>query len=376
MKKIGITGQSGFIGTHLYNTLKYQFSDFRNIPFKKTYFDNLLKLNDFVSKCDVIIHLAALNRHDNPKTIYDTNIQLVKLLIESMGATNSRPKIILASSIQERDSNFYGQSKKECSRLLSEWAINNNASFTKLIIPNVFGAFSRPYHNSVVATFCHQLANDEEPEIFNDNSLNLIYIDYLIDFFIDCIKEGNKTDERVNYVEVDCKYQIKVSELLKIIKSFKVDYLSKGIFPDFSNDLNLNLFNTFLCYLNYNMWFPFHLPQFKDERGAFVETVKLNSGGQISFSTTMPGITRGNHFHTRKTERFAVIKGKAKIELRRVGTDKVMIFELDGDNPSFVDMPVWHTHNITNIGNDELYTLFYINEKFDSNNPDTYYEVV
>ena len=124
------------------------------------------------------------------------------------------------------------------------------------------------------------------------------------------------------------------------------------------------------------MWFPFHLPQFKDERGAFVETVKLNSGGQISFSTTMPGITRGNHFHTRKTERFAVIKGKAKIELRRVGTNKVMSFELDGDNPSFVDMPVWHTHNITNIGNDELYTLFYINEKFDSNNPDTYYEVV
>ena len=113
-----------------------------------------------------------------------------------------------------------------------------------------------------------------------------------------------------------------------------------------------------------------------DERGSFVETVKLSSGGQVSFSTTRPGVTRGNHFHTRKAERFAVIKGKALIQLRRVGTDKVMSFELDGDEPSYVDMPVWHTHNITNTGNEDLYTIFWINELYDPADPDTFFEQV
>jgi UDP-2-acetamido-2,6-beta-L-arabino-hexul-4-ose reductase len=122
--------------------------------------------------------------------------------------------------------------------------------------------------------------------------------------------------------------------------------------------------------------FPFPLKLNTDERGSFVETIKLNSGGQVSFSTTAPGITRGNHFHTRKAERFAVIKGKAKIELRRIGTDKVLSFEMDGSQPSFVDMPVWYTHNITNIGKEELYTIFWINEHFNPDDADTYFEKV
>ena len=107
-----------------------------------------------------------------------------------------------------------------------------------------------------------------------------------------------------------------------------------------------------------------------------METVKLNSGGQVSFSTTVPGITRGNHFHTRKAERFAVIKGKARIELRRIGTDKILSFDLDGNQPGFVDMPIWYTHNITNIGDEELYTIFWINEHYDANDPDTFFEKV
>ena len=122
--------------------------------------------------------------------------------------------------------------------------------------------------------------------------------------------------------------------------------------------------------------FPVKLKQSTDERGSFVETIKLNSGGQVSFSTTKPGITRGNHFHTRKAERFAVIKGKARIQLRRIGTDKVLNFELDGNEPSYVDMPVWYTHNITNVGDDDLYTIFWINEFFDPDDPDTFFEKV
>ena len=170
--------------------------------------------------------------------------------------------------------------------------------------------------------------------------------------------------------------EIKVSILLQKLTEFKEDYFEKGILPNLDNSFDRNLFNTFVCYIDHQSFFPFKLKLNTDERGSFVETVKLHSGGQVSFSTTMPGITRGNHFHTRKAERFAVIKGKARIEIRRIGTNEVISFELDGKEPSFVDMPVWYTHNITNIGDYELYTIFWINEHFDANDPDTYFEKV
>ena len=152
--------------------------------------------------------------------------------------------------------------------------------------------------------------------------------------------------------------------------------MENGIVPDLSDPFERNLFNTFVCYIDHSNFFPFKLRLNTDERGSFVETVKLNSGGQISFSTTKPGITRGNHFHTRKAERFAVIKGKARIQLRRIGTDRIINFELDGTEPAFVDMPVWHTHNITNIGSEDLYTIFWISEFFDAGDPDTFFETV
>ena len=167
-----------------------------------------------------------------------------------------------------------------------------------------------------------------------------------------------------------------MSELLKKLTDIKENYFESGIIPDLDKSFELNLFNTFLTYIDHQSFFPFHLKLNTDNRGSFVETVKLNSGGQVSFSTTNSGITRGNHFHTRKAERFAVIKGKARIELRRIGTKNKLSFELDGEKPSFVDMPVWYTHNITNIGKEELYTIFWINEFFDKTDPDTYFELV
>jgi len=139
---------------------------------------------------------------------------------------------------------------------------------------------------------------------------------------------------------------------------------------------SINLFNTFRSYIDHAVYFPFKLTQHADNRGAFVEIVRLGIGGQVSFSTTHPGITRGNHFHTKKIERFTVIKGKALIQLRKYNTEEVLNFELDGNEPSYVDMPVWYTHNIKNVGEEELYTVFWINEAFDATNPDTYFEIV
>ena len=209
--------------------------------------------------------------------------------------------------------------------------------------------------------------------------MKLIYINELVEEIfshIIAMRKEKSNDAIIDFVPVEHTAEIKVSALLNKLNEFKSEYFEKGIFPDLSDAFTRNLFNTFVCYIGHSSFFPFHLKLKTDQRGSFVETIKANSGGQISFSTTAPGITRGNHYHTRKAERFAVIKGKAKIQLRRIGTDEVLTFALDGNQPSFVDMPVWFTHNITNIGDDELFTIFWINEFFDDEDADTFYEEV
>ena len=376
--KIGITGQPGFVGTHLYNFLGLQ-EEVERIPFKDEFFNSEKALQDFVKQCDVIVHLAAMNRHNDPKVIYDTNIRLVKQLIDACEATNSRPHILFSSSTQEERDNLYGKSKYDGRKMFEEWAKRNNARFTGLIIPNVFGPFGHPYYNSFIATFCHQLTHNEQPQIQVDGKVKLIYVGELVnEIYEHIVAMASENSELfiIDEVRVEHTSERKVSETLKLLEGYKENYFEKGIIPNLDDTFEKNLFNTFLCYIDHKSFFPFRLTKHSDERGSFVETVKLNSGGQVSFSTTVPGITRGNHYHTRKAERFAVIKGKARIQLRRIGTNEVLNFELDGENPSFVDMPVWYTHNITNIGDDELYTIFWINEHYDPEDGDTYFEKV
>ena len=371
MIKIGITGQEGFIGTHLYNFWGLN-KEVKLIDFSKSFFENQKLLQDFVKQCDVIVHLAAMNRHNDPFVIYDTNVLLVQQLINAMEKEKVNPHILFSSSTQEEKDNPYGNSKKEGRKLLSKWSAKNKATFTGLIIPNVFGPFGNPYYNSVVATFSYQLTHNEMPKINVDGNLKLIYVNELVE------KIWKIIDKKISNPEYNIAftYEIKVSEILKLLESYKETYFNKNIFPSFQNQFEQNLFNTFRSYIDHKDYFPVPLKKNTDNRGSFVETVKALTGGQFSFSTTHSGITRGNHFHTRKIERFAVINGKAKIELRKIGTKEILQFELDGENPSFVDMPVWFTHNITNNGKEDLVTLFWINEFFDPNDPDTYFENV
>lgn len=376
--KIGITGQSGFIGTNLFNTLGLHPEKYTRATFYDNYFQDENKLFEFVRNCDVIVHLAGMNRHHDPDVIYKTNIQLVKQLINACEITKTNPYLIFSSSIQEEKDNLYGKSKKDGRELFEKWANLNSASLTTLIIPNVFGPFGQPFYNSVVATFCYQLTHNEIPKIETDCELKLIYIGELIQNVLKNIDVYHFSEKPVpvERYEVPFSYKIKVSELLEKLNLMKESYFETGLIPDLDEAFDRNLFNTFLTYIDHATFFPFKLRLNTDDRGTFVETIKLTSGGQVSFSTTKPGITRGNHYHTRKAERFAVIKGNARIEFRRSGTTEIFTFELTGDKPSFVDMPVWYTHSITNIGNDELYTIFWISELFDPADPDTFFESV
>jgi UDP-2-acetamido-2,6-beta-L-arabino-hexul-4-ose reductase len=372
MLNIGITGQGGFVGKHLYNTIRLFPNEFKIVEFDRKFFENTAKLNDFVSKCDVIVQLAALNRHSDSQVIYDTNIGLVQHLVRALTLTKSKCHVLFASSSQEENENLYGKSKKEGRALLIDWAKNSKGKFSGMIIPNVFGPFSRPNYNSVVATFCHKLTRNEVPTVEVDIKLRLIYIGELVNEIVKEIRQGKGN----NKVLVPHTSESSVSELLCLLETYKLQYQDKGEIPKINNTFELNLFNTFRCYMDTKAHFPVKFTQHNDSRGSFVEVIRLGVGGQVSFSTTNPKITRGNHFHTRKIERFAVIKGKALIQLRRIGTKEVMDFYMDGNVPSYVDMPIWHTHNIKNIGDEVLYTNFWINEPYISSDADTYFEEV
>lgn len=376
MIKVGITGQGGFVGTHLFNTLAFR-EGFERAPFQDSFFESNEKMDAFVSACDVVVHLAAMNRHNDPEVLYKTNIGLVQKLIESFKRTNTTPHVLFSSSTQEERDNLYGKSKKEGREMLESWAKEHGGKLTGLIIPNVYGPFGHPYYNSVVATFCHQMTHGETPKIEVDGEIKLVFVTELVDDILERIHKVKLEPKGLTEkYPIPHRHVAKVSELLALVTQYKEEYFENGKIPEIKNRFELNLFNTFRCYMPIKEHFPVHYKQHKDPRGAFVELGRMDIGGQVSYSTTVPGITRGNHFHTRKIERFSVIKGKALIEMRRIGTDEKFEFYLDGTEPSYVDMPIWHTHNIKNIGEEELITVFWINEAYDPADPDTYFETV
>jgi len=372
MIKIGITGQSGFLGTHLYNTLGLFPDEFTLIPFKDEFFLDDNNLVEFVTKCDTIVHLAAVNRHTDPSILYQTNLDLTNKLIAALEKSGTKPHLLISSSIHEDSNNIYGNSKKVARETLANWASKNKAPFTGYLFPNIFGPFGNPFYNSFIATFCHQLTHNEQPKILIDSQVPLVYVDEVVKYIIQDIRHP-KTEEKK---QMPASSNKNVTEILSLLETYKKTYFLEAAIPPLNDHFEINLFNTIRSYIDIKSHNPVPLKQNTDNRGTFVETIKSGTGGQFSFSTTKPGITRGNHFHTRKIERFIVINGEAQIQLRKIGTNEVLNFNLTGAEPSFVDMPIWYTHNITNTGTTDLYTLFWINEFYDPDDPDTFYSTV
>ena len=260
---------------------------------------------------------------------------------------------------------------KESRVLLEDTIYSLGGKFTGLIIPNVFGPFCKPNYNSFVATFCSKIINEESPEIINDTSVPLLYVGNLVNHIIKAVSHP-----KLSTLVIQPDVEIKVTKVLNLLNSFKDSYIDKNTIPFLKSSFELEMFNTFRSYKILNENRPSFLLNNIDKRGSFSELIRTNTGGQFSYSTTLPGFTRGNHFHTRKIERFIVIEGKAKISLRKTGCTEVHEYLLDGENPSYVDMPIWYTHNITNIGATPLITAFWINEPYNSEDADTYFENV
>lgn len=372
MKKlnVGITGVAGFIGLHLLECLQRQ-GNITIVPFEDSFFDAPEVFKDFSGKCDVIVHLAAMNRGDQDE-LYKINVELVEKLITSIQANNAKPHILFSSSTQCESDNPYGKSKKKGAELITEWADHANAPASIMIIPNVFGDSGKPFYNSVVATFCYQLTHNQEPQIHVDKEIGLIYINELTEILFNRIMDPPESN---NMMKIQATFKVKVSEILSLLNYFKDQYYNKRIVPAFNNAFERNLYNTFLTYME-NSDYEQNPVLHADNRGTLYEIVKQQKAGQIFFSTTKPGVTRGNHYHTRKMEKFYVVQGKAIIRLRRIGTDNIIEYKVCGDKPASIEMPIFYTHSIENIGNSDLLTLFWTNELFDPNDPDTFYEKV
>ena len=372
MKKIrvGITGQSGLLDTHVRNFLKTKKDRIDFIYYPRESFSNIEQLTQFVSRCDIIIHIAGMYR-GNPEKIYECNTFLAKQLIRSIESSHKQPCVIYISSTQEQRDSAYGRSKREGRILLEQWAQKNSAWLVSLILPSEFGPFGKPNHNSVISTFSYQLTHNILPRIENDAELDLVYTGTVAEKIHEIII--NNVSDKVTIVPADKK--MKVSAILARLTEFKEEYFDNSIFPKAEDQFTVALFNTFRAYID-QKHYPVIPPCNKDDRGYLIELVKEYSGGQFFFSVTNPGVTRGNHFHTNKIERFCVISGEALIELRRIDTETVISYRISGVPAAFVDIPVFYTHCITNIGDTPLTTVFWTNEIFNPDNPDTFYENV
>ncbi len=315
-----------------------------------------------------VLHLAGVNRSVDDKAFLD-NVAAAEQLTRALDSVQARPNIIYANSIQSGGDSVFGRTKQAAAEHLSEWGRRAGASVADVRLPNLFGEHGRPNYNSVVATFCHTLARGENPKILVDRELPLLHAQDASDVMLTLVEQGASG---VFHPEGTL---MTVSTLLEKLEGFR-DLYRTGEIPDTTNRLDRALFNTYRSFC-FPENYPIHPAPRSDNRGELFEGVRSHGGNsQVFSSTTHPGVTRGNHFHRRKVERFIVLSGSAVITLRRLFHDGLVKFEVSGDRPALVDMPTMWAHAITNTGMQDLTTLFWTDEIFNPELTDTYAEPV
>ncbi len=364
--KIAITGAEGFLGQHIrFYLLPYQErGEHTVVVVPKDAFEQVEDLRARLESCDAIIHLAGMNRGDDAE-MYKTNIGLARTLV--LACEGVKPHIVFASSTHIERDTMYGTSKKEAGDILEAWGKENDARVSIMVLPHIFGEFAKPFYNSAVATLCHQIAHNLPSEINPDAQVELIHARDVARHVIDLLnKEGGLTRIEGRSIGLATVYEMLRSQ---------ADQYQNGVMPTLNNSFERALFMTLHSHL-FPVMFPRKLEIKPSEQGNLFEIVRSNKPDQVFFSTTIPGATRGNHYHTHKFERFCVIRGNAQITLRKLLTNETRVYDVSGEQPVVIDMPSYWTHNITNTGSDEMLAVFWISEQYDSNDPDTYYEPV
>ena len=362
--RVLITGSQGFVGKNLAVRLD-ELPGFQVARFDRA--DALNSLPGKVADVDAIVHLAGENRPLDTTEFAHVNTGLTQSLCSAISATGRRIPLILASSTQAELDNLYGLSKQGAEQAVVQLAADSGNPVVIYRLPGVFGKWCKPNYNSVVATFCHNIAN-ELPIQINDPShrIRLNYIDDVVSEFIRSLQ--NKA-EGLCWGEVAPEYTIGLGELAAEIEAFK-DCRTSLVTERVGSGLTRALYSTYVSYLP-PAKFAYDLPRHGDERGVFVEMLKTPDCGQFSFFTAHPGVTRGGHYHHSKTEKFLVIKGSARFGFRHIVTNESCEVLTSGDTPQVVEtVPGW-THDITNIGEDELVVMLWANEIFDRDHPDT-----
>lgn len=365
-----VTGSGGFMGQNLIRRLANRQD---TTVFAYDIDTDPAMLREYAKKCDIVYHLAGINRPKDPGEYMDGNFGFTKTLLDTLDAAGSHAKIVVSSSIQAALSNPYGESKKAGEDLVRQYGADRSVPVVIYRFPNVFGKWCRPNYNSAVATFCHNIARDL-PITVNDSEvvLNLVYIDDVISELIACIDGEEHIRDGFGYVP--CVYEVKLGKIPEMLYSFRDSRKSLQI-PDLSDGFEKKLYSTYLSYLPEDD-FSYPLNMHTDDRGSFTEFIKTAERGQVSINISHPGIVKGNHWHNTKNEKFLVVKGTGLIRLRKVGTDKVAEYRVSGDKLEVIDIPCGYTHSIANIGDDDMATVMWVNEVFDPDNSDTYYEEV
>lgn len=381
-----ITGSKGFIGKNLIsqlNNIKDGKAKNYDIPSELTLYEfdvdtNPALLDLYTKDCDFVFHLAGVNRPENQDDFMKENFGFTSALLQSLKKNGSSAPILITSSIQAELDNPYGKSKREGEKLIFSYGEEYAVKTYVYRLPNVFGKWCRANYNSAVATFCNNIANNLEITVNDPEAkMQLVYIDDVIDSFLHKLAGSTEQKRQISdsaFEQVKPVHTIQLGEIVKLLYGFK-DSRHTLTVPRLDNAFEKALYSTYLSYLPVNQ-FCYPLKMNCDDRGSFTEIIRTSDRGQFSVNISKPHITKGNHWHHTKNEKFAVVSGRGLIQFRKIGTEEVIEYHVSGDQIAVVDIPTGYTHNIINEGETDMVTFMWCNECFDPDKPDTYFEEV
>ena len=367
MTKILVTGANGFVGKNLVAELRNQGHEELYLFNRENSSEDLEK---FTKDCDFVFHLAGVNRPLNESEFMEGNQGLTSKLLQLLVENENKAPVLITSSIQAEKDNPYGKSKKAGEEELLAYAQETGANVYIYRLPNLFGKWSKPNYNTVVATYCYNIARDLDIQVNNPAALlELAYIDDVLEEFLRALEGNPTTSEDLGVVPVT--HKIELGDLAGRIRSFKESRNSLAV-PTMSDELTKKLYSTYLSFLPEDS-FSYDLKMNVDNRGSFTEFLRTSDRGQVSVNISKPGITKGNHWHHTKNEKFLVVSGEGLIRFRNIDSEEVIEYYVNGEKLEVVDIPGGYTHSIVNVGETDLVTVMWVNESFDPENPDTHY---